>query len=147
MGFALKGRFFFGVLILLITLVLMVIGYLANLLFSLDPIDIARRPGPSYQLAGVPYGATNMAMSETFVTVGGPAEPRPLITATARVAVVTDAPVGGVIPTICDMYGPEVRTREAYRGPVTHWADVAPDRVVFHLNTGADKPKERGSKP
>ena len=135
MGFAVKGRVVFGMLILLIVLVLMVIGYLADLLFSLEPTGLARDRAARYQLAGTPYGATNMATAETLFTVGAHDETRSLPTQTAQVAVVTGEAAAHVIPTLCDTYGREITSRDAYAGPVTYWAEVAPDHVVFHLNT------------
>jgi hypothetical protein len=145
MGFVVKSRYLFSALILLIVMLLMLIGYLADQLFSLDTTGLAARRQPANRLGSAPYGGSGMAVSETLITVGDRDESSPSIAQTAAVAVVSTAIAAHVIPTVCENFGPEIASRDAFSGPVTHWVEVAPNRIVFHLNTVAHDREAQGA--
>jgi hypothetical protein len=48
----------------------------------------------------------------------------------------------GVIPTVCDGYGPQIQNRDAFWGPTTHTVEVQPKRVKFTLDLGDARPTE-----
>lgn len=124
-------------LVLLILLVVAIIGGLSAVLFNMKPAKPQRlEPVASEQ----PNIVTNLLargtpVAESLIDIPPEEVPPP------RQDEVTPAGTG-VIPTICDGYGPQIQDRKAYWGPVTHKAQVTPNRVHFTLNLGDRQPTE-----
>ncbi len=126
-----KSRYLYAGLILVIVLLLMMVGYLAGVLFSLEPatLDIAAR-----ERTGAPDAAQGPSARAEVLIETGDAPPPGYTDQAAEVTAAGVAPVGGIVPAMCLDYGPEISQRESHPGPVTHRAIAAAGEIVFYLN-------------
>jgi hypothetical protein len=129
-------RVAYFVLVLLILLIIAVIGGLSAVLYSMKP------PAPK--------GPKDLVSAR---------KPKDIKSKTPTAELLIDLPAeeeekkeedipevqeeddeGGLIPTVCDGYGPQIQERKAYWGPVTHSARITPTRVTIELNIEGLKP-------
>jgi hypothetical protein len=124
-------------LVLLILLVVAIIGGLSAVLFNMKPaLPHPPEPVPVEQ----PDLLTNRLeqgtpVAETLIEIPPEKAPPP-----RRDALKPQST--GVIPTVCDGYGPQIQDRKAYWGPVTYETQVNPNRVRFKLNLADSQPTE-----
>jgi len=112
------------ILVLLILLVVAIIGGLAMVLFNMTfsvPKNIP--PAPPVLHTNIVERVT--PVSEKFIEVHAkeippPPQERPVHAAT-------------VVPAICDGYGPQIQSRDAYKDPVTYSASIQPNHVKFTI--------------
>ncbi len=122
------------VLVLLILLVVAIIGGLSAVLFNMQPAAPVK---PKAVVVRSPELVTN-ALDQVTPTESVHIEIPPEKTPPPK----KEEPRidTGVIPTVCDGYGPQIQGREAYWGPITHEAQVGPSKVRFRLNLGDRQP-------
>jgi len=120
------------ILVLLVLLVVAIIGGLWAVLFNMKPAVPSRHKtppmAPTAPLTNVVDGLTPVA--EVRIDLPPEGEPEPPTEANVPKQ---DA---GIIPTVCDGYGPQILERKAYWGPTTYKAAVKPARVTFTVNLG-----------
>jgi len=122
-------------LVLLILVVVAIIGGLSAVLFNMKPAS-PERPEPipveepDFGTASVDRGTP---VGETLIDI--PPEKAPPM---RRETLKSDGT--GVIPTVCDGYGPQIQSREAFWGPITHKAQVNPNGVRFSLDLNDRRP-------
>jgi len=140
-----KRTTYIGLAVILLLLIL-VIGILAYLLFTIEPpsfeeTEIDKRPTASkFSVEKQPGG-----IQDTVIAIGDdePSADPDESTATTDVAEAT-SPDFGLVPTVCDDYGPIIRNRDAYPNPTIFDARVRPDHVVFTLEVGTRPPPPKG---
>lgn len=124
-------------LVLLILLVVAIIGGLSAVLFNMTPAA-PERPDPipvetpDFQTNRLDQG---IPVGETFIDIPPDKTPPPRKEASGPADT-------GVIPTVCDGYGAQIQERKAFWGPVTHDAQISPNRVRFSLNLDDRRPTE-----
>lgn len=50
---------------------------------------------------------------------------------------VADSTAGGITPAVCAGYGTSIRSRDAFRNPLTHYSSMRPDRVTIFFDSPA----------
>ncbi len=115
------------ILVLLILLVVAIIGGLSAVLFNMKP-PVPQRPNVVVAAPAPDTNTTERITPVAEMRVEIPPEELP------KPPVDEEKAGSGVIPTICDGYGPQIQERKAYWGPVTHDVNVRPNRVTLRLN-------------
>ncbi len=140
-----KRTTYIGLAVILLLLIL-VIGILAYLLFTIQPPSFEesepgqRQPGSAFAVEKQPGG-----VQDTMITIGGDeSTATPDESATTTDVAEATSPDFGLVPTVCDDYGPIIRNRDAYPNPTVFDAQVQSDHVVFTLEIGT-RPPPRGS--
>lgn len=124
------------ILVLLILLVVVIIGSLSAVLFNMT---LAKPNGLP------PNAGTQSTLLTNSVDDVTPTEdihieiPPEAIPETRPETARTNT---GVIPTVCDGYGPQIQNRIAYRGPTTYEAAVHPNSVQFTITLPDVQPTE-----
>lgn len=138
---ATKRRLLYSLVALLFLLVLALVGWLAHLLFAFRvvPPPPVRAPVASVRHRDPGEGA----FSETLINVDDPDEPAEDKTTQEEDASGKSAAGGasGPIPCICEGYGPQIRSREAYSNPVVHQTVVSATRAAVTLTVQPDSPR------
>ncbi len=138
---ATKSRLLYSLVALLFLLVLALVGWLAHVLFALRVVPPPPEPVPAVSVRQRQPGEG--AFSETVITLESPAEPadeRPVQGDEAPGTAAAGGP-SGLIPCICEGYGPQIRSRETYSNPVTHQTVVSATRAVVTLTIQPDAPR------
>ncbi len=122
------------ILVLLVLLVVAIIGGLSAVLFSMNPLAPEKPKPVVVGTATAPTNATDQGTPIESVRIQIPPEKMPPPKSEEPGIDV------GVIPTVCDGYGPQIQERKAYWGPITHDTQVRPNRIRFTLNLGTRQP-------
>lgn len=121
-----RSKFIYLILIFLIMLVIAVIGGLLMVLFNMTfPAPAASAAPPvARQTNSVEYVAP---VSETIIEAKVPKpapQKRPELEPEPE-------PTEPITPIICEGYGPQIKSRDAFKYPATYTASVSPTRVHF----------------
>ena len=122
-------------LVLLTLLVVAIIGRLAVVLFNMKT-PVPRRHRTDNQTLG-PLLTNTVSVVTPIADFEIEIPPEKL-----KQAVEIPKHSTGVIPTVCDGYGPQIQSRDAFWGPTTYIADVQPSRVRLTIDLDDRKATE-----
>jgi hypothetical protein len=138
---ATKRKLLYSLVVLLFLLVILLIGWLAHVLLAarVVPPPTGHAPVASVRQRQPGEGA----FSETVINVESPAEPVDERPAQGEALSGADAASGssGPIPCICEGYGPQIRSRDAYPNPLTHQTVFSATRAVVTLTLQPEVPR------
>lgn len=120
------------ILVLLILLVVAIIGGLAAVLFNMKPPVPKRHIIDNQTLVPLLTNTVSDLTPIAELTINIPPEELTKTVESAKQST-------GVIPTVCDGYGPQVQNRDAFWGPTTHTVAVRPSRITFTIDLGDRK--------
>lgn len=134
-----KRNLIYALIAFLFLLMILVIAWLVYVI-----LNFQIEPPPAIQHAEnflLPQTTPSGPVSEVRIQIEDGAEkPAEDEAATHATSTADGAAAQGQIPTICEAYGPEIRTRDAFPHPLTYQSIVTPTRVTIILNTKPDAP-------
>lgn len=136
-----KRKLLYALVTLLFVVVLLLIGWLARVLFGLRVVPPATDPAP---VASVKHQqAGSGPLSETVINIDTPPERTTGQPGQDGVVHGASNAIGtaGHIPSICEGYGPQIRSRQAFPNPLTHETVVSATRAVVTLTLNPASPR------
>lgn len=133
-----KRNLFYALIALLFLILLAVISWLLYMIlnFRIEPPPDVEQQAPAVRLRTASPGP----FSEMLIRV----KDEPIESMETEEEKVTGrgvaASASGQIPSICESYGPQIHSREAFPNPLTHQSIAAPTRTTVILNINPESP-------
>lgn len=133
-----KAKFLYVFIALLFLCVLLLIGWLANMLFAMRILPDESEPEP---IVTVKHAVSGRGpVSETLIEAGADVslapEDEPVEGDLDESAGATNQV--GHIPCLCEAYGPAITQREAHPNPLTFRSELTANRALITVNLKPD---------